>query len=105
MSIKKTVKELKEATKILEPFVKHKPPRPQVGAFYSTLNNSLVCILAKDSDDDTFKAVLLKGGYDHYETGDSYWLNKKGLYMCASNDGSLVLSLKEKLKGKLPKVE
>lgn len=104
MSIKKTLKKLKKAVKTLEPFKSHKPPKPELNRFYSTLNKSLVCIVERDSDDNTMKAVILKGGFEHHEAGDYYWVNEKGFYMCGDGDASLVLSLNKKLEGELPKV-
>ena len=58
----------------------HKSPSPEVGAFYRTLDGSIVYVYAVDKDGDADAVVLRRGstGQDRYDLGSTYALGQDG---------------------------
>ncbi len=80
--------------------------RPEVGRFFTTLNDSIVFVYSMDPDGEA-QAVVLKGGHGLGSCmgempGESYVLDCDGYYKSEHMDLRMVMSLAKKLNTKLP---
>ncbi len=101
--MKKAVNDLKETLKILEKYENQAPPVPEEGCFYSTLNGSIVYVCGEVNDE--MNVIILTGGWNNYECGDSYWITKNGYHNNEEPGAHLTMALREKLDLKLPEID
>ena len=67
---------IKQMQVLLIEFARHVPPAPEVGAFYRTLNGSIVCVLAIEGG--AAEVAVLDGGVAEFQPGYVYRMAADG---------------------------
>lgn len=98
---RKAITDLEQTLEIMKKYEDHVPPAPEAGNFYTTFNDSIVYVCRID-DDGEARAVIIKGGYNREECGDTYWLSEKGYHRDDEAGPQLVMGLREKIDIQLP---
>jgi hypothetical protein len=100
--MKQKIHKLESTLEKIRKYADDTPEIPENGCFYKTYNSSIVFVYEIDNEGEAM-AVVLKGGVQNIEPGETYWLTEEGYYKddFAYSLLGLVMALCEKIDIKL----